>query len=356
MLKDKIIPEIMSYIKHAYEWQQQPDKSVINDGPGMMMIELEESILTQFGLPTQAFRYSNILQQEGFSIQNIEDRAEVVYNILLHEAEYYFLSPVLLNVDILKTAKLSFAASQDVLPYLGFEITVYTNFLYYDIYLMGLCTEGELLECLEKAKVYNVSPKRYIPYTFIDFNTSKNTNALRKYNLPFFEQYGDYLFYLFCSGQRDTQEKEIILGANNEFNDGLIDLETFYITEITVRNIGSCQIELIFEQNGELRMIHILCNQKMLVHILTYATYYSVASSLVMNINLLQDESYPFNYDPLFIQGMYIEISKCHIELDQLLNLEDDDIDDNLNFIINSITLNDQNFKLQDSNQDDLYL
>ena len=43
-------------------------------------------------------------------------------------------------------------------------------------------------------------------------------------------------------------------------------------------------------------------------------------------------------------------------ELEQFLNLEDDDIDDNLNFMINSINPNDQNFKLQDSNQDDLYL
>ncbi len=134
MLKKKMIPQIMSYIRNSYEWHSLGEVSEIKDGPGLLMIELEESILSQFGLPPQAFYFSEILQQEGHSLMNIGHRAEALYDRLIEEANAYLLSPPPRDINVLMCAKETMADSQEVLPFIGFQTTIYTNFLYYDIY------------------------------------------------------------------------------------------------------------------------------------------------------------------------------------------------------------------------------
>ncbi|MBK6819401.1 MAG: hypothetical protein IPG85_07285 [Bacteroidetes bacterium] len=302
-----------------------------------MMIELEESILSQFGLPPQAFYFSEILQQEGHSLMNIGHRAEALYDRLIEEANAYLLSPPPRDINVLMCAKETMANSQEVLPFIGFQTTIYTNFLYYDIYMPGLCDELQLLHYLKQAGEYYIPDKRIIPIDFNEFNKAKNRKAMEKFKLPFFEKYGEYLFYLMYTEQRDNANEEITLGADMQPSENYLELETFFITHVSIKNVAHCSIEVIYESNGEYRMIYILCHEHMLKNILSYAAYYSIASALAVNLITFNFERYPFKYDTLQVLGKYIEISKCRMLLEQFVTLEEDCIDDNTHFTINSI-------------------
>ena len=59
LMKQKII----AYIKTAWQWHQSGN-GPITEGVGLQMRDLEEEILTGYGLPHLAFQYSEMLQFE----------------------------------------------------------------------------------------------------------------------------------------------------------------------------------------------------------------------------------------------------------------------------------------------------
>ena len=118
MEREKIKQKIISYIDTAYEWHEAGEGSLA-ETVGKKMVDLEEEILSSFGLPFMAQQYSDIMQVEGFSNENKEQKAEELVEILKYEAQKFLLVPIKKDTKILANAKSQLQDAVEVLPIIG---------------------------------------------------------------------------------------------------------------------------------------------------------------------------------------------------------------------------------------------
>lgn len=189
LMKQKII----AFINAAWQWHQTGNGS-LTEGIGLEMGNLEEKILTGFGLPFMAFQYSEILQLEGFSNEDIEQRATALIKRLSKEAAIYLLSPIEKDEVILKEAKEKLQDAVEVLPMIGLSTSAYNLFLYFDFYFRNIMTENELVSYLKKSETIDGDATTRIPFTYpskssINFSVSSSNvngcNVFLKYSFSF---------------------------------------------------------------------------------------------------------------------------------------------------------------------------
>ena len=166
--------KIRDYIAYAYEWHQTGNGPV-KEGAGLMMSDLEEDILTGFGLPFMAFQFSEILQLEGFSNKRIEKRAVQLIYQLSTEASLYLLSPIKNKYEALMEAKIMFTDAVEVLPLIDFSTNVYTVFLYYDYFLRSEINAEEFIKYAKMTTDADEEEATRIPFTY---------QAIKKNSVP----------------------------------------------------------------------------------------------------------------------------------------------------------------------------
>jgi len=159
MNHDLMKQKITTYIKTTWHWHQTGN-GPLTKGAGLEMADLEEEILTAYGLPYLAFQYSEMLQFEGFSKRNIEKRATSLMESLTQAATNFLLSPIEKDETILQQSKAKLQDAIEVLPFIGISTAPYNLFLYYDFYLKNILNEQALLQHLKKAEVLDKKEER----------------------------------------------------------------------------------------------------------------------------------------------------------------------------------------------------
>ncbi len=326
MLKAILIPKIIQYIKCSAQWHELEEPTPIEDGPGLEMSELEEEILKSFGLPGNAFYYSNIMQQYGFDDEDAKDRAEVLYECLKQEAETFLLSPAKPATELLKEYKENWSMAQDALPFLGFDFTRYTGFIYHDIYLNGFCTGDELLKYLQFVHDYSLPIERNIPHEFEVLNEESCYKQLEYAGLPHLKEYLEYLCYITVKHDWDMDTGYLSQQNIEQVDDDLI-LTLFYICCIEIFDEDAVCIEIMIPEGDSFQTIVLWCELDDMNYLLRFARYGSMVSHLQISEEDFEVITCPYTYDVFKIEGRNHEINRCQITLERLGQEKENDPD-----------------------------
>lgn len=319
LMKQKII----AFINAAWQWHQTGNGSM-TDGVGLKMADLEEEILTNFGLPFMAFQYSEILQFEGFSNEDIEQRATALIKRLSKEAAVYLLSPIEKDEVILKQAKEKLQDAVEVLPMMGLSTSAYNIFLYYDFYFRNIITGNELISYLKKAETIHGDQTTRIPFTYETLTNGSHVKRLINAGFPFIKEYQRFLKY------NSTKHvwNETILADETEGLHKLksaFELRHFFIAYIAAKNEDTAVVDLLVKQKNSFIKIRVWCTAKMIQLVLLHAKYYSLSIPPMYVINpryLKEGEVHLWVKDAI---GKNIEIENIVIGLERIED-EDDEI------------------------------
>lgn len=319
--------KIINYIELSYHCHLTSTGGDIvwEEGPEGRMLQLEEEILSDFGLPYIARYYGNILQLEGFSIDNKEVRAAQLIKRLTTEAEKFLLTPAETNINLLAIAKQESHISEDVLPLLGLTGTLYQQFVYYDFYLRDICTVREALAALQMAEELNAVPETSIPSGYKDFMLTNKLQQLQQAGLPYIMAYEAFTKYSIIYHPWDKGEYEniatdaaLLPGLHHISNFVIIDFyanftEDWYVIKLLIEN----------DENG-LSYIDLLCLPDELNTIIKHARYYTYA---LATLQVLQEEQRLYNsgerkentmsQPPM---GKNIEVNNLIIEIESIDN------------------------------------
>ena len=319
LMKQKII----AFINAAWQWHQTGNGSM-TEGIGLEMSDLEEEILTGFGLPFMAFQYSEILQFEGFSNEDIEQRATALIKRLSKEAVVYLLSPVEKDEVILKEAKEKLQDAVEVLPMIGLSTSAYNLFLYYDFYFRNIITENELISYLKKAETIDGDTTTRIPFTYETLTNGSHAKRLINAGFPFIKEYRQFLKY------NSTKQawNEIILADEPEglhILKSAFELRHFFIAYVAAKDEDTAVVDLLVKQKNSFIKIRVWCNAKMIQLILLHAKYYSLSIPPMYVINpryLKEGEVHLWLKDAI---GKNIEIENIAVGIERIED-EDDEI------------------------------
>lgn len=339
MNKELLKIKIISYIKAAYQWHLNGSDKINDNGPGQQMIDLEEEILTSFGLPWMAQRYTDILQAEGLSVNNLKRRSEKLINKLIIEAESFLLGPMESNTEVLERAKKNLEWSVDILPLIGFTNTPYNSFIYYEYYFKDRISVARLLAILRLAELLDKSAETRIPYNYETLKSTNNFDWEINTELPFLKEFETFLKYtksiqfwnyqtanpLFSEYCESIPMEEWDFGKYQIHN--LIDLDLilphefklhhFFIKQIQIKKQKTCKVLIITKrkETGWIE-IEIGCTIAELHFILLHSRYNTYGITM---FNLINNEIQTFGNESIFeckkIINMEIEIIKIDMSV-----------------------------------------
>lgn len=351
MLKDILIPKLIQYIQSSAQWHALGEPSPINDGPGLAMTELEDEILKALGLPCVALKYTSIMQQQGFHDEDAEERAVLLYERLTREAEKFLLSPAKSATQSLMEYKAQWTAAQDALPFLAFDYTRYTGFLYQDIYLNGRCTEAELLQYLQWVKEYSATDGPVIPYESKMLSTASAYQHFESLSLPFLSEYLRYLIYLSTSHPWDIDYNEQP-SPNKKTMEDILSLSLFYLCRYIIYDEDAVNLDLMIPGKESYKTLSVWCEIKDLNYLLRFARYPSMVAHLqVTDYDLdLMESSYM--YDAYEVESRNHAITRCRIVLERI-RVKNRKAPDSIQYTLRAIKpLDERIYVIQDEDDD----
>lgn len=353
MNKKEIKQKIKSYINASYQWHEE-NEGTCDEGIGREMLDLEEEILTSFGLPFMAFQYSDIMQQEGFSKKNIEQRSEELIERLTKEAKIFLLAPIEKDTTILTTARRRLQDAVEVLPFIGITSTAYNCFLYYDIFFRGIYNEQEVLKVFKISEELDIQEKTRIPHTYDTLVLNNNFERLTKIGLPFLKEYKKFLKYQDLKQKWNESVDNYNLGEYFGLPD-VFELKHFFVTNIYLKNEKTCCISILIEKGKLLVELSIWCAADMMRVIMLHAKYYSLAiPPLYISSPKFLIEERKINIKLKQAIGKNVEIEKIKIEIEKMDD-EDDEIKDPFAYIITALEVNENIPKIyREEESDDL--
>ncbi len=275
--------KITTFIKAAWQWHQSGN-GPLTEGVGLEMANLEEEILTGYGLPHLAFQYSEMLQFEGFSKKNIGKRAVDLMERLTQVATVFLLSPIEKDEAVLRQSRQKLQDGVEVLPMIGLGTTHYNLFLYYDLYFKNLLNEQALLQHLNKAEAMDMQVETRIPFTYETLQNGNHTRRLMKAGISFMKEYQQYLKYLSINQKWDKAFSKNENKTKTILNDSA-ELSRFFITYLGAKNRDMAVVEILAPINKSLVRLRIWCNAETITLVLLHARYYSLAIPAMYVIN-----------------------------------------------------------------------
>ena len=279
LMKQKII----AYIKTAWQWHQSGN-GPITEGVGLQMRDLEEEILTGYGLPHLAFQYSEMLQFEGFSKKNLKKRAAELMERLVQAATDFLLAPIEKDDTVLQQSKEKLQDGVEVLPMIGISTAHYNLFLYHDFYFRNLLNEQALLQHLKKAEVLDKQVETRIPFTYQTLQNGNHTKRLMQAGIPYLKEYQQYLKYLSTNHKWDIGFKKNENKSKALPND-TVELSQFFVTYLGAKNEDMAVMEILAPINNNFARLRIWCTAEMIIEILRHARYYSLAVPALYVLN-----------------------------------------------------------------------
>ena len=303
MDKRKLIKKISAYIAVSHAWHAANEPDIIPDSLGTEMIDLEEEILSELGLPPMAYQFSSVMQEYGYSVDNLQEKsAELLYK-LEQQVPLYKSMLQKPKCQILHEGKEQRLDAQEVLPILDFPVTRYTRFLYHDIFCKGKCDAGLLISYLSlKMEVYD------------DDRLPDIT--------PFLNEYRDYLENIEAESY---WEKISIKTASADFEEAYpveteLKLTTFIISSFEVRSEAFCAADIIIKHRHSYLMLKLYMIVEQLQLLLLKARYVCDISPLILNIR----DGRPYKYNEEDNRADYIEVPVIKLKIERVDELGDE--------------------------------
>lgn len=313
MNKAAILSKIKQYIRTAYAWHESGEAVNSGEGPAGSMSDLEDEILLAFGLPQGALMYSEILQAEGFSIENLHERAQMLYKRLIREARQWLLSPIVHDTRRLHDARLAYSHVQDVLPLMGFACTRYSHFLYYNRFLTGRCSAQELLRCLriqnDLLSIYRVAIPSYAKD--MDNDTIAHLDELE---LPCLHEYLHYLLDADLVQDWDIKPGDLPAGLPG-LKQAPVEIDEFILHAVLLIEPEACFLQGMHWTGTEYRFLFVSCNQEQLMTLLQYAQYPAQVGHLHYMVQQFKPLDEELQYNLLEEDGHNILINRCILRL-----------------------------------------
>jgi len=106
----------------------------------------------------------------------------------------------------------------------------------------------------------------------------------------------------------------------------------------------TCVMEILVPMPEGLRNVNLWCNVKMFRAILKFAKYYSQAVTLDLNVYYNGEYEWPLSYNIFKEHGHNLEINKCTVQIEHMVDEDDDsgeDIENPFNYYLVAIITED---------------
>lgn len=184
---DKLKLKLQEY----YQRCQQPDlrtKAGREEAGGAVVLEMENDILLQFGLPTSK-RFVQILHDFASHRQLSDQLLDYVSKKLRAAARRYLLAPVVSDIDQLQQAADQKRSPYDLLPELGYPVNDFSIFLISEILYRRNMPAEEVLEELKKAQDGDVWDDLLSLNNVVNYTHHELYNRLRMQDLRMMDDY-----------------------------------------------------------------------------------------------------------------------------------------------------------------------
>lgn len=178
-------------LQEYYQRYQQIDQKVKpgkEDAGFEDVLDLENDILTQFGLPTSR-RFVQILHDFVNHGQVNEQLLDFVSKKLRSAARKYLLSPVMSDIELLVHAREQKRSPYDVLPELGYPAHDYALFLVGELYYRRNMAASDILDELKKMQRHNSWTDLTLLSQMNNYTSTELYTKLKKYELRFIDDY-----------------------------------------------------------------------------------------------------------------------------------------------------------------------
>jgi hypothetical protein len=118
MQKQLALKKISQYIALSGLVAQLED--VDNTNLTSAIIDLEEEILINFGLPSSAYKYTSAMESYCLSNDDINQATDKLYRHLKNEAITYLTSPIKSDIEILLDGRERMLHANEVIPFTGY--------------------------------------------------------------------------------------------------------------------------------------------------------------------------------------------------------------------------------------------
>jgi hypothetical protein len=189
---EELLNKLVDYVAYSHLWHLLAKTNSDEDLKYLMVrvVEIEEEILSHYGLPL-TFNHSDILQELGikddFKLSDINSCIEHLEQI----AKKHFDSPILTDMELLRSAQESRLDIDNVLPELTLKLYAepYYFFCYYFLFLPKKITPELFLEELKSVVNHKCSDKltRLVEQNLSDYSTQWDYHEVKIIGLHFID-------------------------------------------------------------------------------------------------------------------------------------------------------------------------
>ncbi|QJB29988.1 hypothetical protein HF324_00860 [Chitinophaga oryzae] len=184
---DQLKLKLQEYYQR-YQQMEQKVKPGKEEPAKEEVLDLENDILTQFGLPTSR-RFVQILHDFVHHSQVSDQLLDYVSKKLRSAARKYLLAPVMSDVDLLEQARDQKRSPYDVLPELGYPAQEYALFLIGELYYRRNMAAADILEELKKMQHFHSWNDLALLSKMNNYSHHELYTKLKKHELRFIDDY-----------------------------------------------------------------------------------------------------------------------------------------------------------------------
>lgn len=182
-------------LKEYYQRYQQMDaktKPAAGHGDKEQVADLENDILSQFGLPASK-RFVQILHDFVTHRQFNDQLVDYVSKKLKTAASKYLLAPVMSDIEQLSHARDQKRSAYDVLPELGYPINEYSLYLVGELLYKRNMSAADILDELQRVQHFDVWEDLLLVSKTNNYKENELYVKLRKHDLRFMDEFLQYM-------------------------------------------------------------------------------------------------------------------------------------------------------------------
>ena len=184
---DKLKLKLQEYYQRCQR-QETRSKTSREQAGGASVLDMENDILLQFGLPSSK-RFVQILH-DFVSQREVNDHLlDYVSKKLRTAARKYLLAPVLSDLEQLDQAKEQKKTPYDLLPELGYPVNDYSVFVIGELLYRRNIIAADVLEELKKVQYADVWDDILLLGKIVNYNTHELYHRMKDHELRFVDDY-----------------------------------------------------------------------------------------------------------------------------------------------------------------------
>jgi hypothetical protein len=184
---DKLKLKLQEYYQRCQR-QETRSKTSREQAGGASVLDMENDILLQFGLPSSK-RFVQILH-DFVSQREVNDHLlDYVSKKLRTAARKYLLAPVISDLEQLDQAKEQKKTPYDLLPELGYPVNDYSVFLIGELLYRRNIVAADVLEELKKVQYADAWDDILLLGKIVNYNTHELYHRMKDHELRFIDDY-----------------------------------------------------------------------------------------------------------------------------------------------------------------------